>query len=75
MFHSGPKIMAVLKYFKHIKPSKEERIHVLGKTRRGARVGARDQWVKPGDGNWEIDGFFSEIPSTFSRELARDLHT
>ena len=26
---------------------------VLGKTGRG--VGAGDQWVKPGNGNWEID--------------------
>ena len=25
----------------------------LGKTGRG--VGAGDEWVKPGDGNWEID--------------------
>ena len=26
MFHSGPRIMALLKYFKRIEPSKEERI-------------------------------------------------
>ena len=26
MLRSGPQIMAVLKYFKHIEPSKEERI-------------------------------------------------
>ena len=26
----------------------------LGKTGRGAGVGAGDQWVKPGDGSWEI---------------------
>ena len=40
-------------------------------------MGAGDQWVKPGDGNWEIDGIFPEMPSRsiFSRELARDLHT
>ena len=38
-------------------------------------MGAGDQWVKPGDGNWEIDGIFPKMPSTFSRELARDLHT
>ena len=28
---------------------------VLGKTGRGGGVGAGDQWVKPGDGKWEID--------------------
>ena len=50
---------------------------VLGKTGRGAGVGAGDQWVKPGDGNWEIDGIFPKMPSRsiFSRELAGDLHT
>ena len=48
---------------------------VLGKTGRGAGVGAGDQWVKPGDGNWGIDGTFPEMPSTFSRQLVRDLHT
>ena len=26
----------------------------MGKTGRGAGVGVGDQWVKPGDGNWEI---------------------
>ena len=36
---------------------------VLGKTGRGAGVGAGDQWVKPGDGNWEMDGIFPEMPS------------
>ena len=48
---------------------------VLGKTGRGAGVGAGDQWVKSGDGNWEIAGIFPEMPSAFSRELAHDQHT
>ena len=38
-------------------------------------MGAGDQWVKPGDGNWEIDGIFPEMPSASLRELARDLRT
>ena len=42
-------------------------IFILGKARRGAG----DQWVKTRDGNWEIEGNFSEMPSIFSR----DLHT
>ena len=32
----------------------EVEISGMGKTRRGAGVGVGDQWVKPGDGNWEI---------------------
>ena len=55
------------------KRSGNETIAVLGKTGRG--VGAGDQLVKPGDGNWEIDGIFPEMSSTFLREFARDLHT
>ena len=32
-------------------------------------MGAGDQWVKPGDGNWEIDGNSLEMPSKFLRDL------
>ena len=42
---------------------------VLGKTGRGVGVGAGDQWVKPGDGNWEIDGNSLVMPSKFLRDL------
>ena len=35
-------------------------------------MGVIDQSVKLGDGNWKIDGIFPEMPSIFSRELARD---
>ena len=44
---------------------------VLGKTGREVGAGAGDQWVKPGDGNWEIDRNSLEMPSKF----LRDLHT
>ena len=46
----------------------------LGKTGRGAGVGAGDQWVKSGDGNWEIYRIFRNC-LVHLRELARDLHT
>jgi len=44
-------------------------VYVLGKTMRGVGVG--DQWVKLGDGNWEIDGisFQKYLVHLFSCEL------
>ena len=49
----------------------------LGKTGRGAGAGEGDQWVKSGDGNWEIHGvsFRKCLVHLVSRKLARDLHT
>ena len=38
MFGSGPRIMALLKYFKHIKPSKGERIQIEIKLNRWVSI-------------------------------------
>ena len=47
-------------------------LSALGKTGRGVGVGVGDQWVKPGDGSWEITWFSSDL---FSREFSRDPST